>query len=89
MLMAKIDRLHELLAIFYARRYPIKFNDLLSLVDYSQPTLKRYISTLRELGDHLDTILKPRATFLTRLKKTPFSSQVSGSMYPNFTPCSP
>lgn len=48
--MAKIDRLHELLSIFYSRRYPIQFRDLLSLVDYSEPTLKRYIRKLREFG---------------------------------------
>jgi proteasome accessory factor C len=48
--MAKIDRLHELLAIFYSRRYQIKLNDLLALVDYSKPTLKRYICKLREFG---------------------------------------
>ncbi|MDD2463567.1 MAG: WYL domain-containing protein [Desulfobulbus sp.] len=48
--MAQIDRIHELLSIFYARRYPIKFNDLLALVDYSEPTLKRYIRKLREHG---------------------------------------
>ena len=48
--MAQIDRLHELLAIFYSRRYPIKINDLLSLVDYSKPTLKRYIGKLRTFG---------------------------------------
>lgn len=48
--MAQIDRLHELLAIFYARRYPVKLNDLLALVDYSKPTLKRNIGKLREFG---------------------------------------
>jgi len=48
--MAQIDRLHELLDIFHARRYPIQFKDLLGLVDYSEPTLKRYIRKLRELG---------------------------------------
>lgn len=48
--MAQIDRLHELLAIFYGRRYPIRLNDLLNLVDYSKPTLKRYIRKLREFG---------------------------------------
>ena len=48
--MAQIDRLHELCAIFYSRHYPIKLNDLLSLVDYSKPTLKRYIGKLREFG---------------------------------------
>jgi len=47
--MAQLDRLHELLAIFYARRYPIKLDDLLTLVDYSKPTLKRYIGKLRRL----------------------------------------
>lgn len=48
--MAQLDRLHELLAIFYARRYPIKLDDLLTLVDYSKPTLKRYIGKLRSFG---------------------------------------
>jgi len=48
--MAQIDRLQELLAIFSSRRYPIQFKDLLSLVDYSEPTLKRYIRKLRELN---------------------------------------
>jgi hypothetical protein len=40
--MAQIDRIHELLAIFYARRYPIQFKDLLNQVDYSAASLKRY-----------------------------------------------
>jgi len=48
--MAQIDRIHELIEIFSARRYPIKFNDLLALVDYSEPTLKRYIRKLRDFG---------------------------------------
>lgn len=48
--MAQIDRLHELLAILHARRFPIQFKDLLGLVDYSEPTLKRYIRKLREFG---------------------------------------
>lgn len=48
--MPQIDRIHELIDIFSAHRYPIKFNDLLALVDYSEPTLKRYIRRIRELG---------------------------------------
>ena len=48
--MVQIDRIHELLEIFYARRYPIKFNDLHALVEYSEPTLKRYIRKLRDYG---------------------------------------
>lgn len=48
--MAQIDRIHELLALFSARRYPIKFNDLLALVDYSEATLKRYLRRIRNLG---------------------------------------
>jgi predicted DNA-binding transcriptional regulator YafY len=48
--MVQIDRIHELLEIFYARRYPIKFHDLHALVEYSEPTLKRYIRKLRDYG---------------------------------------
>jgi predicted DNA-binding transcriptional regulator YafY len=48
--MAQIDRIHELLELFSARRYPIKFNDLLTLVDYSEATLKRYLRRIRNLG---------------------------------------
>lgn len=48
--MAQLDHLHELLAVLNSRRYPIKFNDLLNLVDYSKPTLKRYIRKLRDMG---------------------------------------
>lgn len=48
--MPQIDRIHELLSIFYAHRYPIQLNDLLTLVDYSKPTLKRYIRQLRDFG---------------------------------------
>ncbi len=48
--MAQIDRIQELISIFYSRRYPIKLNDLLALVDYSKPTLKRYLATLRDYG---------------------------------------
>ncbi|SDP57697.1 helix-turn-helix transcriptional regulator [Desulforhopalus singaporensis] len=48
--MAQIDRLQELLQIFYTRRYPINLNDLLNLVEYSPATLKRYIKKLREMG---------------------------------------
>ncbi len=48
--MTKSERLQELLQIFYNHRYPIKTNDLLHLVEYSRPTLNRYIKTLRDLG---------------------------------------
>jgi predicted DNA-binding transcriptional regulator YafY len=48
--MVQIDRIHELIEIFSARRYPITFNDLLTLVEYSAPTLKRYLHRIRDLG---------------------------------------
>lgn len=46
----QIERLCELVDILSARRYPIKFKDLLSRVDYSEATLKRYIRRLRDSG---------------------------------------
>lgn len=46
----QIERLRELIDILSVRRYPIKFRDLLSHVDYSEATLKRYIRRLRDSG---------------------------------------
>lgn len=46
----QIERLRELIDILSARRYPIKFKDLLSRMDYSEATLKRYIRRLRDSG---------------------------------------
>lgn len=48
--MAPIDDLHQLLEIFYSRRYPITFNDLLTLVEYSESTLKRNLRKLRDMN---------------------------------------
>jgi predicted DNA-binding transcriptional regulator YafY len=48
--MTQIERIYELIEIISARRYPIKFSDLLALVDYSAPTLKRYIRRARDSG---------------------------------------
>lgn len=46
----QIERLCELVDILSVRRYPITFRDLLSQVDYSEATLKRYIRRLRDNG---------------------------------------
>lgn len=65
--MLQIDRIHELLAILSARRYPIKFKDLLALVDYSEPTLKRYIRKLRnEFGAPLHFDIKHQGYVLDK-----------------------
>jgi len=45
--MTQIDRIYELLGIFHNRSYAVRVDDLASLLECSIPTVKRYITKLR------------------------------------------
>lgn len=45
--MATIDRIYELLALLYVRRYPVTSADLAAELECSIPTVKRYLAKLR------------------------------------------
>jgi hypothetical protein len=85
--MAQIDGIQELHQIFAARRYPIKLSDLLSLVDYSPATLKRYIGTLREHGAPIRYDQKTQGYILDKSDDDAFQLPACGSTSRNSTPC--
>ncbi len=45
--MSKFDRIYDLLSILHSRRYAITINELAEQLECSKPTVKRYISKLR------------------------------------------